>query len=503
MKNIPEVKIGLVVSSVDYLPSELAIAKRKELADKYCSLYDAESLYECQLCLGDSEMHIKRALKELENAGCNALCVFLADYGAESTGTLLAQDFSGPVMFCALAEDDANSLQEERKDSYSGLLNSCYALYLRSTKVYIPVKPIGSIEKCAHMIRDFRSVAAAVLAVKQLKLISFGPRPASYYAAYAPEHALHALGVELEINSELELLNAYEKHKDDRRKVGIVAEMQQEMGTGCISDMSLLERMAQFELTLRDWIRNHKGSRKFVTLTNTCWPAFPISFGFVPCYVNSRLTLNGFPVACEVDVMGAVSEYIGQCVSGKAVTILNINNTLPLDVFEEQIRGHQFAGKEYVSGDVFMGYHCGVTGSAYLEKAQLKPHYVNCKLIGEEKSGGTIQGSIKPGPVTLFRLQATLTGGLKAYVVQGQILPVSLKTYGGRAVLAVPEMERFYRHVLIEEHYPNHTVVLFGHYGKLLSEALTALGIKNISYNHPQNIPYQSESVYAVNNEWY
>ena len=37
----------------------------------------------------------------------------------------------------------------------------------------------------------------------------------------------------------------------------------------------MLERMAQFELTLLDWAEGHKGARKYVAFADKCWPAFP------------------------------------------------------------------------------------------------------------------------------------------------------------------------------------------------------------------------------------
>ena len=63
-----------------------------------------------------------------------------------------------------------------------------------------------------------------------------------------------------------------------------------------------LSNLAQYELTLLDWIEAHKGSRKYVAIAGKCWPAFQTQFGFVPCYVNSRLTAMGIPVSCEVDI---------------------------------------------------------------------------------------------------------------------------------------------------------------------------------------------------------
>ena len=113
----------------------------------------------------------------------------------------------------------------------------------------------------------------------------------------------------------------------------------------------MLERMAQFELTLLDWAEEHKGARKYVAFADKCWPAFPEQFGFEPCYINSRLAARGIPVSCEVDIYGALSEYIGACVSGDAVTILDINNSVPAQMWEEQIKG-KF---DYSLTDTFMG----------------------------------------------------------------------------------------------------------------------------------------------------
>ena len=52
---------------------------------------------------------------------------------------------------------------------------------------------------------------------------------------------------------------------------------------------------------------------KYVAFANKCWPAFQTEFKFVPCYVNSRLASRLMPVSCEVDIYGALSEYICAC----------------------------------------------------------------------------------------------------------------------------------------------------------------------------------------------
>jgi len=55
-------------------------------------------------------------------------------------------------------------------------------------------------------------------------------------------------------------------------------------------------------------------------------------------------------------------------------------------------------------------------------------------------------------------------------------------------------MKRFYRHVLIEDGFPHHGAVAFGHYGKLLFEVFKYLGCEKIGYNKPKNDKYLTEN---------
>lgn len=41
---------------------------------------------------------------------------------------------------------------------------------------------------------------------------------------------------------------------------------------------------------------------------------------------------------------------------------------------------------------------------------------------------GTLEGDLQEGSITFFRLQYTAAGELKAYVAQGEILPVPIPT---------------------------------------------------------------------------
>ena len=404
MNNVPKIKIGIVAVSRDCFPAELAINRRKALVEAYAKKYDAAEIYECPVCIIESEIHMVQALEDVKAAGCEALCVYLGNFGPEISETLLAKHFDGPKMFVAAAEESQESLGDGRGDAYCGMLNASYNLKLRNIKAYIPEYPVGDAEDCADMIHEFIPIARTVYALQNLKIISFGPRPLNFLACNAPIKQLYNLGVEIEENSELDLFESFNNHANDPRIPDVVADMAAELGAGN-KKPEVLAKLAQYELTLCDWVEAHKGYRKFVALTTKCWPAFQTQFGFVPCYVNSRLTGRGIPVSCEVDIYGTLSEFIGTCVSDDIVTLLDINNSVPKDMYEESIKGK--FDYDWKFTDTFMGFHCGNTCSTKLAYHEMKYQKIMARNLPVEVTNGTLEGAIVPGPITFFRLQST------------------------------------------------------------------------------------------------
>ncbi len=491
MKNIPEIRIGIVAVSRDCFPASLAENRREALVKAYSEKYGEKDIYECPVTIIESEIDMVHALEDIKKAGCNALCVYLGNFGPEISETLLAKHFDGPKMFCAAAEESQDDLLDGRGDAYCGMLNASYNLALRNVKAYIPEYPVGTAEECADMIHDFLPVARAVDGLQNLKIISFGPRPQNFMACNAPVKQLYNLGVEIEENSELDLFEAFNNHAGDERIPAVAADMEKELGEGNRKP-EVLAKLAQYELTLRDWIEAHKGYRKYVALTTKCWPAFQTQFGFVPCYVNSRLTGEGIPVSCEVDIYGTLSEFIGTAVSEDAVTLLDINNSVPKDMYEESIKD-KFG---YKHTDTFMGFHCGNTCSKKLAFHEMRNQKIMARTLPEEVTNGTLEGDIAPGDITFYRLQSTADNKLRAYIAEGEILPVATKSFGGIGVFAIREMGRFYRHVLIEKNYPHHGAVAFGKYGKALFEVFRYIGVElsEIGYNQPAEVRYLSEN---------
>ena len=117
LTNMPELKLGIVAVSRDCFPMSLSENRRKAVAAAYKG-----EIYECPTVV-ESETDMQKALKELREAGCNALVVYLGNFGPETEETLLVKYFHGPSMVVAAAEERGDNLVQGRGDAYLSLIH--------------------------------------------------------------------------------------------------------------------------------------------------------------------------------------------------------------------------------------------------------------------------------------------------------------------------------------------------------------------------------------------
>jgi L-fucose isomerase-like protein len=493
MNNVPKVKLAIVAVSRGGFPLDLADSRREAVV-KACSTKGTSIVNIATVV--ENEQDALKASDELVKAGVNALVVYLGNFGPEGPSTILAKNFSGPVMFAAAAEEDIAILAERRGDAYCGMLNASYNLSLRNVRAYIPEYPVGTPDDVAAMIDEFEPIARIMLAVKQLKIFTFGPRPQDFFACNAPIKPLYDMGVEVMENSELDLYDIFKQAEGHKDIKAVAADMGKELGEQN-NYPDLLHKLAQYEIALTTFMEENLGASSFGVFANKCWPSFEKYFQFVPCYINSRLAGRGIPVACEVDIYGALSEYIATCATDSPVTLLDINNTVPNDMFEQ----HTKIIGDYKLNDLFMGFHCGNTCSQCVVCPTMTYQIIMHRLMEPDSepniSRGTLEGQIKPGDVTVFRLQSTADTTLKSYIANGEVLDINPQSFGSIGVFAIDEMARFYRHVLIQHSFPHHAAVTFSHSGKTLFEAIKMLGIDNVYTNQPKKVRYPTENPFT------
>jgi L-fucose isomerase-like protein len=494
LPNAPKVKLAIVAVSRDCFPIELSRRRLQRLIAE-CEKLGID-FHGCDTII-ENEKSVLAALDECRRVEANAAVIYLGNFGPEGPLSIFAERFPGPVMVCGAAEESGADLIDGRGDAYCGMLSACYNFALRGVPVYIPDSPIGLPEELATVVKHFELVARVVLGLAGLKVISFGPRPQDFFACNAPIKPLYDLGIEVMENSELDLLSVFNSvDEKDPEVESVASDMARELGPGNTYP-DLLPSLARFEVALRRFAQDNLGSRQYAVFANKCWPAFERFFGFVPCYVNGRLSAKGMPVACEVDIYGAVSEYIAYLASGVPATLLDINNTVPTDLIE----GQDLKGAE--PRDLFMGFHCGNTPACCMKTCSMKYQLIMKRLMEEPGSPasitrGTLDGQLRPGPATWFRLQASVDNELRSYIAEGEILDIDPRSHGGIGVFAIPNFARFYRHVLLEKRFPHHGAVAFEHCGRVLFDAMRLLGVDDIGVPLPKTVTYPSENPFGV-----
>ena len=109
MNNIPVVKLGIIAVSRDCFPIQLSEKRRAAIKAAYTG-----ELYECPVTV-ENEKDMEKALEDVNKAECNALVVFLGNFGPETPETLIAERFDGPCMYVAAAEGEDKLLTAKNK----------------------------------------------------------------------------------------------------------------------------------------------------------------------------------------------------------------------------------------------------------------------------------------------------------------------------------------------------------------------------------------------------
>ena len=232
MMNIPEIKVGIVAVSRDCFPESLSVNRRKALADAYKAKYGEADIYESPGLHRRKRDPYGAGTGGYQKAGCNATGSISRKLRTGDLRDTSRQTFRRTKNVTLRRLRKAETICWTTGDAYCGMLNASYNLKLRNIKAYIPEYPVGTAQECADMIHEFVPIARAVKALSELKIISFGPRPLNFLACNAPIKPLYDLGIEIEENSELDLFEAFNNHKDDERIPSIIKEMEEELGAG-------------------------------------------------------------------------------------------------------------------------------------------------------------------------------------------------------------------------------------------------------------------------------
>ncbi len=188
------------------------------------------------------------------------------------------------------------------------------------------------------------------------------------------------------------------------------------------------------------------------TVASKCWPDFFIGFGAPVCSILSMLNDNDIPTACEADMGGVISMFIGSGLTGSPTYL-----------------GDPVAIDESCDGIVY--WHCGAGATTLARKKE-------GAMIGvhpNRKIGPTMEFGLKEGEVTILRLGFD-SKGFRMFAMKGTALDEPQKFYGTSVTVrpknghSAAKVARF-----IKEGWEPHFVVAYGDITdelRLLSELL-------------------------------
>ena len=480
----PDVKIGFVSASRNCFPRELS-ASRSEKILGLLSKKNISVVIPKQAQIIESRADAAAAAKSLIEQGCDAAVLYLGNFSPEIEDASFVKAFGKPVMLMAAAEESAQSVAENRGDALCGLMSATLAIRKRGLEklVHIPREPLVDAQKAAEEIEKFICITRTVKGISNSTIGLFGPRPRDFESCNYNAASLLSIGVEVEEFGLFDLEEEIDKiSKSDSELEKIKSEIS---ATDGVSDPKFAERLSLYERALL----NKRRDLNLSGVATQCWTRQETHSEHVPCFINARLTQKGFPVACENDAYSLVAELLCQYASDDAVTMLDINHSIP----SEMLAG--FPGLD--PKDVIGLFHCGNVPAKYMKSPKVCYQLIMSRLMEcgktPEITRGTLEGAILPSDITMFQIHGS-GDKLRAYICEGKFLDVDPNTFGSVGVAHIDGFMRFYRNCLLGK-FHHHAAIAFKKCGGVLFDALKMLGVDEI-YT-PRKTPYEGENPFA------
>ena len=252
-----------------------------------------------------------------QRAGVDALFVPHANFGCEEAVARLAKKLNVPVLLWAPMDD---SFPERFTDSQCGMFATSMALSRAGA-------PFTYIENCragdaafAEGLDLFIRAASVVKEFRHMRVGQVCQRPRAFLSVrYNEAELAEKFGIEVVAIDSTALVSTFEEclaqteaveaRVAEIRKKTDVSEMEQEK----------LFRSAAAELTLERLARTHGCN----AMASQCFELFEALQNIWPCAAFGNLTERFLPVACETDVMGAISSALLQAAArGETSTFL-------------------------------------------------------------------------------------------------------------------------------------------------------------------------------------
>lgn len=433
-----------------------ALSPLKELT----LIYPDEKLVKNGLVRNDSDA--SKTIELFKSQGIHGLVLGTMTFGDEIAGSSIAQALGVPTLVFGTKEPPISSEGFRSSDSFCGTLSLTSGLYRRK----IPFDFAGIVfpeeKPFLEKVRIFARACSSVRAFLGAKVGVFGPRPERFETCAYNEVAMINKFGQRAIPYDLTgiMLGLKKVSEDDAEVNKVAGQIKAYAKTEEVTRENLL-KMARLEVLLKR-IAEKDG---LSTLGFRCWIEIQELYGISVCHVLGRLTEQGLVSACESDVYGALTMLMQYWAT--------LGESVPHFV--------DWTIRHTEEEDLVLMWHCGnappslaCTGC----ELAIKYHSILYRMVDKDKSQGTCEFRLKPGPVTINRL-VEYDGDFKMLIVNGEIVEEGPYTRGSYSWVRIKNFEEVYRK-LVEEGFIHHASMVHGDISREIESACSFLRIKAV-----------------------
>jgi len=427
--------LGVIVGNRDFFPDRLVTEARRDILSLFKELdLEAVILEESETKFGSVETYAHaKACADLfrkHRDRIDGILVTLPNFGDEKgvAETIKLSGLEVPVLVQAYSDDLTQFTLERRRDAFCGKISVCnnlrqYGFPFSLTRLHT-VHPLS--ESFKEDLRRFVGICRVVKGLRNARLGMVGARPNAFNTVRFSEKLLQAYGISVSTIDLSEIFAAANKLADnDPRVVGKLEEIRSYAKAEGVPGGSLV-RMAKLGIVISDWMAENDLQATAIQ----CWNSVQRNYGVNVCTLMSMMSEKLMPSACEADITGVLSMYALQLASGRPSALVDWNNNYGDDP------------------DRCVFFHCGNWAKSFLPDIEIKTAEILGTTLGEENTYGAVAGRVPAGPVTFARITTDdFNGMIRAYVGEGALTDDPLDTFGSRAVVRVPNLQKLLQYI--------------------------------------------------------
>lgn len=462
--------LGVIFGNRDFFPDHLVGEARKDIQALFQEFnINAVMLGEDETKLGSVETYShSKACADLFKKNrdqIDGIIVVLPNFGDEKgvADTVKLSGLNVPILVQAYPDDLGAMNVERRRDAFCGKVSVCnnlrqygYAFSLTSLHTCRPTS-----ESFKKDLLEFISVCKVVKGLRTARLGAIGARPGSFQTVRYSEKILQASGITVTTIDLSEILGDSGRLSDNSPLVKTKLDEIRAYAKHDSVPSQAIVRMAKLGIVIDKWMKDND----LQATALQCWTSMQKNYGINACTLMSMMSNQLMPSACETDITGVVSMYALQLASGFPGALVDWNNNYADDPNRCVL------------------FHCGNWAKSFVPDIEIKTAPILGTTLGEENTYGALAGNAVAGPMTYARVTTDdINGMIRAYTGEGEITNDPLDTFGNRAVIYTPGLQKLLAY-LCNNGFEHHVAITMGSVANSLDQAFTTyLGWDN--YHH-------------------